>query len=587
MTEPEAQPAQGAHLAHHEHHEPHGLDRTSPRGRQAVALAAILLLALAIRVWGIDFGLPYSYHNDEGAIVRRALSFGLGDLNPRSFHWPAFHLYVLFGLYAAIYAFGAALGTFASTGEFAGLYFRDPTVFYLAGRALSAFAGTATVYVTYRAARRLDSTRAGLWAALCLALTYYHVRDSHLATLDVPATFWTALAFLAAVEIDRGEASRWNYARAGIFAGLATATKYNSGIVFLAIATAHTLRWPRPPLRHLALAAAAAAATFAVATPFNWIDWPTFARDFAFQQRHLAEGQWGLTSGSALAYYGRMLTSVQLRNTETFVFDPMVLLFVTGALASPFLLDRRAAALVLVVPLAYLCYIGTWAMAATRYLDPIFPMLSIGAGSWIARRKSRAGIVLVALLLALSLRASVLSDWTLSRKDTRTEAKEWIEAHIPPGTRIALESYTPPLAPSASAIEARARSLESGELQHPTQPPERVQLYYRWLKETAPKDGYDLVALNDSLLDAEAAERNRVPETNYDLERLRSLGVQYVIVSSFLYGRYRNERASKLYPALVAFYRTLEREHRLIKEFRPGRLQPGPVLRVYSMEKRS
>ena len=42
-------------------------------------LAAILLLALGLRVWGIDFGLPYELTSDESKEILRALKLGAGE----------------------------------------------------------------------------------------------------------------------------------------------------------------------------------------------------------------------------------------------------------------------------------------------------------------------------------------------------------------------------------------------------------------------------------------------------------------------------------------------------------------------------
>ncbi|MGB3058399.1 MAG: hypothetical protein WBE17_01555, partial [Anaerolineae bacterium] len=50
------------------------------------ALAAILLIAVALRLWGINFGLPYLYHPDEPGYVAIAQNMvKTGDLNPHFF----------------------------------------------------------------------------------------------------------------------------------------------------------------------------------------------------------------------------------------------------------------------------------------------------------------------------------------------------------------------------------------------------------------------------------------------------------------------------------------------------------------------
>ncbi|HQH12583.1 MAG TPA: hypothetical protein PLS31_09180, partial [Candidatus Sumerlaeota bacterium] len=49
---------------------------------EALVLFGILLAALALRVWGIGFGLPYEYHVDEVQYVCQAASMGSRGLEP-------------------------------------------------------------------------------------------------------------------------------------------------------------------------------------------------------------------------------------------------------------------------------------------------------------------------------------------------------------------------------------------------------------------------------------------------------------------------------------------------------------------------
>lgn len=552
--------------------------------RQTLALAAVLVLALAVRLWGIRFGLPYLYDNDEAAIVGRALSFGSGDLNPRSFHWPALHLYVLFFIDGLLYLGGRALGFFHSVDDVRRLAFTDRTLFHMAGRLLSASLGTATVYLVYRLGSRLRDPCAGLFGALCLALSYTHVWDSHVARLDVPAAFWAIVCLAAAFAIfDAREPSVRSYVVAGLLAGLATATKYNGGMIFVAIVAAHFLRASRPPTARLAVAAAAAAAVFFATNPFILVDWRTFVRDFRFQQAHLAEGPLGLATGPAWHEYLGLLTSVQIKDTMTTLFDPMGALLAAGTLATLALDRRRETVILLAAPIAYLAYISSWRMAATRYLDFALPMLAVAAGAWIARlpRAGRAG---VALLLLFSARSVVFGDVIRSMPDTRTEARIWFERNIPPKTTIAIETYGPHLAPSVETIDNWERTVASGVYRHPTQSVARVVQFYEWMKESVRPVSYRLVMLNEGLLDADAEAHNRASQTNYDFERLKEFGVRYVVVNSFQYERYDTERARELYPKRASFYQELPARSRLVKEFSPGPWQPGPIVRVYELE---
>lgn len=50
------------------------------------ALALLLVVTFALRLWGIKQGLPYSYNVDEAThFVPRALAFFSHDLNPQYF----------------------------------------------------------------------------------------------------------------------------------------------------------------------------------------------------------------------------------------------------------------------------------------------------------------------------------------------------------------------------------------------------------------------------------------------------------------------------------------------------------------------
>src|SRR5918996_6300701 len=105
------------------------------RGQWRVALAALAALALALRLYGIRYGLPSVYNPDEVAIMARALSFAKGTLNPHNFLYPTFYFYVLFawvGSYLGVLWLTGGVGSVAEAQQ---LYFTDPTPIYIAGRA--------------------------------------------------------------------------------------------------------------------------------------------------------------------------------------------------------------------------------------------------------------------------------------------------------------------------------------------------------------------------------------------------------------------------------------------------------------------
>ena len=70
-------------------------------------LAAILVLAVYLRVRGITWGLPYSFQNaDEALMVEKGFRVARGHLNPDWFLYPSFFFTMLA---ATFWAAGAVL----------------------------------------------------------------------------------------------------------------------------------------------------------------------------------------------------------------------------------------------------------------------------------------------------------------------------------------------------------------------------------------------------------------------------------------------------------------------------------------------
>ncbi len=111
--------------------------------RRHLGLAAILLLALAARVVGLGYGLPWLfYFHDEPQVVLRALRLGTGDLNPHFFGWPGILMfYVALLSFIGLFVWGRLTGLWRNAGGFANAYFEDPTAFYVLARLQSVASG--------------------------------------------------------------------------------------------------------------------------------------------------------------------------------------------------------------------------------------------------------------------------------------------------------------------------------------------------------------------------------------------------------------------------------------------------------------
>ena len=217
-------------------------ERDMARTHTAVGLSVILILALVVRLAGIQFGLPFALARpDEVTLVHAALNIGDKGFTPHYFNYPSLHPSIL----AAAYLVYAILGqTTGRPGGFAGLareFAVDPTLLLLIDRVISACLGVATVWLVDAIGRRMAGRAVGLLSALLLALAYLHARESHFGTVDVPMTFFATLALLVALK-GYQDGRRSSFLLAGVCAGLAASTKYNAIAVVASVGLAYVLR---------------------------------------------------------------------------------------------------------------------------------------------------------------------------------------------------------------------------------------------------------------------------------------------------------------------------------------------------------
>ena len=139
-------------------------------------LISILVIGCLIRLYGIDWGLPYLYDPDESNRVSRAfLILANHDLNPHWFGHPGTTvIYLLAGIYGLIFVLGRAWGSFPGFSDFQALYYQNPTIFYLTGRLLSTVFGVATILVIYLIGTRIFNRMIGLMSALFIAIIPLH-----------------------------------------------------------------------------------------------------------------------------------------------------------------------------------------------------------------------------------------------------------------------------------------------------------------------------------------------------------------------------------------------------------------------------
>jgi 4-amino-4-deoxy-L-arabinose transferase-like glycosyltransferase len=283
-------------------------------GGLPVAFAAVLGLAVALRLVGLQSGLPL-LNPGEREIVPRAweMTHG-GGLDPRWFDRPSLVLYLV--------------APFQSWQE-------DPS--YLAARLVIVAVALGAVAAAWWLGHRAYGPMAGFLAAAATAVATTHVAFSRIAITDVPLTLGVAVA-LALMVAGRVEL-------AGLAAGLATSAQYEGVVLLAPLVAAAWGSW-----RRLALAGALAAVGFAATSPYVVLHFGEAASD-AWSMGDpapiaLVERLWDALGPALLVAAAGLVVAVVLRTRADLVLGVFCLAYVALLLTIDAPLDRGALPLI-------------------------------------------------------------------------------------------------------------------------------------------------------------------------------------------------------------------------------------------------
>lgn len=443
-------------------------------------LGGILLLALALRLYGIDWdrGFPWTPHPDERAILMyvgdrislpwppdlsQLLDARISPLNPHWFPYGHLPLYLL-----------KLVAHFAS-------FFRpglSGDELWLAGRALSVLFDLGTVLLTYLLGRRLLGQGVGLLGAALVAVAVLPIQLAHFYAVDVPLAFFTTLTLLLCARLSQEGGRRWALL-AGAALGLALATKAAAATLLLPLALAHLLAArqgedpPLPPaLRGLIISGLAAFAAFFVAMPYGILDFPSFLGG-VLEQGAMARGL--LDYPYTRQYLGN--TPYLYPMTQLTLWGlglPLGLAAWAGALyfmARAWRQRRESHLLLLSWALPYFLFIGSFQVQFLRYWLPLVPVLALMAAALLlalwrrARGWDRLGAgALIALVLAASLGYALAYVNMYSQEHPAVRAARWLREHAPPGS-LALKEHWEESLPNLGRFRVEELPLYDSESQ--------------------------------------------------------------------------------------------------------------------------
>lgn len=408
--------------------------------RQYSALVCILLLGLAIRLWGVSFGLPAQLHPDEPQNFLTAQELHrtgtISRENRIGYSYPPLYIRLLLLQQVLL----------GRVSQFTGFECSQACLF-LIGRVLNVVLSTGTIVVAFLLTRLVATPLAALSAALFSALNPTLIEHARYMTADVPVTLLTILtAFLSLRTLDTRKTA---HVLLGLIAGLlGFATKYTAFValtipVYVIIKTSRdaSQRVKRAVITGVLIA-------FAV--------WLMISR---YHMLHMLTVPGNVTgellrkrNPVSLISLGENL-SVLLDAVGGWLPASTALLGVAAAWKTN---CREKVGALLFAVFVFLLSMSLFPFSGVRHLLPVIAcaavlwavgldgLLSL-TGSRDRARGTYRGVLAMALLASLTLGPWMVRDVAyarfISRKDTRLETVEWFRDHARPGARIAIERH--------------------------------------------------------------------------------------------------------------------------------------------------
>jgi len=564
--------------------------------KETLLLISVISIGFILRVWGIDFGLPHQFHQDEPIIVNHALAYGAGDLNPHFFIVPPLTSYILFFCYGIYYVLLSLLGAIKGTEAFAISFFKDPTPFYLIGRFVAGIIPSLiSVYLTYKLASKYFSRRAAVYASCVVSLAFLNVVNGHYIYTDNLLVMFILASYLMLANLTRTPARRY-YCLAAVFTGIAIATKYTAGLLIVPFFIAHITGANRQGMKRAGLNLNVfifmiiMTLSFIICNPFSLCDWRFFILSISERIGGSYQGVTHHISHSLFEGLGSIA----------------VILAILG-LAITLVKRFREGLFIVSFPFVFYLHLILESQLYSRYALTVIPFLSVGLGFLVfdylyPKMKSKGlQLMIVAtsiIIIMPTFIKSVKADMLFARKDTRTEAAEWIMDNLPAGARVAFDnsSFKPQIKQTMAQLEEKRVILDKQ--------PELKQLKSRKLdlqiKALEGEVAYEVYYLSEG--DETAGQFLSIwPVIGPTLGELKKYRIEYAVFNNMTkseeISRLRLEIAKRYKPAAVfspykedSFRRPYDEVETTCLPIKTkelfSRTRPGPSIIIYRLDRK-
>jgi len=501
-----------------------------------LVLIVALALGFAFSLYGIGWGGLEGGWNSDQMAFKNLFRQGRLPFEPLGFQKPPFHTYFNFFL--------SVLPTYI-IGKIFHLPIEVTTsIKVLWSRTLTILLFLGAVYLVFIITKRFFGLFAARIITIIFATSAGLISESHFLTADVPVLFWMLLSFYFAQSISFN-GRLLDYAGAGFFAGIATATKYNGLAIGIAIVVAHVLSlnsisWKVIINRKIILGLFMIPVGFLAGNPFAVISHRTFISDFMYN--YILTPIYDGNSEAERSYWRFFLCFIEIIGLPSFlVFAGAIIISIYLCLRFGSSQEKKGMLLIFSILLLYYYKFGAFPRLETRFVMPVVPFWLIASGPFWNKMKASKRVL--AGLFTILIGYNLVSSFYVGKRfveDPRMHAIEWVKKNVATGSSIEASQYSPEWNLLPLKLTNTKMPIISGRR--------------KFFEELLPANSWILKQLRIR----EKEEASSIQW--YSLKELLKRNPDYIAVDSLYYLRFFRGRRAELYSSIRNFYSELLNE---------------------------
>jgi hypothetical protein len=542
----------------------------------------LLAGAFLLRFPGIFDGLPAVYNSTEYFLSKIALNMGVRySLDPLNYIYPSLYSYILILIYGCYYLLGSLYGAFENTYAFALQFLTNPSGFYIITRSINVLISLATVWMIYIFLRKYKDEFLARIAALIATVNLHLIQFSTYGTADTLLVFFSTLSVLLIYKLYHAPHSG-NFFLAGLFCGLAIATKYNAGFLILGIFVAQFQIWKIRKTAYIRSGLCALVGIligFFATNPYWLLKTQKFIEGFQIisQQMYSAVS---LEHGINYIWEIMAIIKDELLLGVLFIIATLFMIWKEGKRQLPFI----------VIVLATFLYVASWRKKGIDYLFAIFPICFIFSAIFIKYivdkivKEPRIKMYILLILFLPSILIACYHVILTVRNDTRELATIWLMSNLQKNDHICYDNTHYDL-----GLFDVDRYISYGK--GATYLPLKVKEDLETFRDHDRNVSFIPILFEGSTRVLSAANEYELQLAKYQRKTLNQLfddKVDYLIINSNFYSPYLEQSAQRFSPFIQKriqdiqnFYQYLFNKFEPHMDFRSSFWTKGPDLYIY------